>query len=245
MGESSDEMPDPLHLDDAQLRELLHLMSHDLRNPLAAIVTNLEFAKRLLSRLSVDPDLSESVDDSVTACDVLRQIVANFDLLVKGRDLTVTLHEIDVAATVADVAKRCRERAEQAGLAIDLREAQVPMRTMIDKSLFALAVENLIANSLQHAPRRSTVVIELRSGAADRADVVIADEGPAIAEALRETALGPQGHTHAGRNDGTRYGRGLGLLAANAAAAACGCELSVGGETTSVFTIGVPLINPG
>lgn len=234
-------MPAPVHLDDAQLRELLHLMSHDLRNPLAAIVTNLEFAKRLLSRLSVDPDLAESVDDSVTACDVLRRIVANFDLLVKGSELTVTLHDVDVGAAVADVAKRCQERAQQAGLALELKSSPTPVRTMIDKSLFSLAVENLIANSLQHAPRRSTVTIELRAED-DRAAVVISDDGPAIASELRELALGPKGQAHGSRSEGTRYGRGLGLLAANAAAAACGCELIVGGETTSTFTVNVPLL---
>ncbi len=235
-------MSEKLHLDDAELRSLLHLMCHDLRNPLAAIVTNLEFAKRLLSRMAVDPDLAESVEDSVTACDVLRRIVANFDLLIKGNEVGVTLHDLDVGATVAEVTKRCGDRARQAQLELEFGGNGRGPRTVLDRSLFSLAVENVIANSLQHAPRGSTVRVTVEPGEG-HAQVVVRDDGPAIPEALRETALGPEGHTTSGRAEGMRYGRGLGLLAARAAAAACGCTLIAGGETTSVFTIEVPVLD--
>jgi signal transduction histidine kinase len=244
-------MPDKLHLEDAQLRELMHLMSHDLRNPLAAIVTNLEFAKRLLSRMAVDPDLAESVEDSVTACDVMRQIVGNFDVLVKGSDLPVTLSDLDIAKTVSEVVKRCRDRAQQASLTLDVNAPEPSPRSMLDKTLFSLAIENLVANSIQHAPRRSTVTVTM-AVEAQRALVVIADAGAAIPEPLRERALGPDGHSPGGRTEGTRYGRGLGLLAAHAAATACGCTLEASGvavsgedRMTSVFTVGVPLLAGG
>lgn len=234
-------MIEKLHVDDEQLRELLHLMSHDLRNPLAAIVTNLEFAKRLLARVSVDPDLAESVEDSVTACDVLRRIVANFDVIAKGRELMVTMQDIDVGAALEEVSKRCRDRAQQAGLQIIVEGAQLGERTMLDRTLFNLATENLISNSIQHGPRGSTIMVRLVSSGA-HADVTIADDGPAIPPELHEIALGPDGHTPRGRTDGTRYGRGLGLLAARAAATACGCTLSLSGDTTNVFTLRVPML---
>ncbi len=232
-------MTEKLHIDDAQLRELLHLMSHDLRNPLAAIVTNLEFAKRLLSRVSVDPDLAESIEDSVTACDVLRRIVANFDVIVKGRDVTVTLQETEIGPTLMDVTRRCQDRAKQGGLSIRLDGINGGARTMVDRTLFSLALENLVSNSIQHAPRGSTITVKLVNGDGN-ADVIIADEGPSVPENLREAATGPTGHTPSGRTDGTRYGRGLGLLAARAAASACGCELLLGAEPNNTFTLRVP-----
>lgn len=234
-------MTEKLHIDDAQLRELLHLMSHDLRNPLAAIVTNLEFAKRLLTRLSVDPDLAESVEDSVTACDVLRRIVANFDVIVKGRELAVTLQETDIGAVVKDVARRCGDRAKQGGLEVTISGADDKLSTMLDRSLFSLAIENLLSNSLQHAPRGSTVRMTVaKSG--DNAVLSIADDGSAVPEELRAIALGPEGHTPSGRTDGSRYGRGLGLLAARAAAQACGCEIALRGTETSILELTIPLL---
>lgn len=234
-------MTEKLHIDDAQLRELLHLMSHDLRNPLAAIVTNLEFAKRLLTRLSVDPDLAESVEDSVTACDVLRRIVANFDVIVKGRELAVTLQETDIGGLIKDVARRCGDRAKQGNLELLIEGADDKLSTMLDRTLFGLAIENLISNSVQHAPRGSKIRVTL-SAEGETATLTVADDGAAVPVALRELAVGPEGHTPSGRAEGSRYGRGLGLLAARAAAQACGAELVVGGETSSTLTLKVPLL---
>jgi signal transduction histidine kinase len=234
-------MTEKIHVDDKQLRELLHLVSHDLRNPLAAIVTNLEFAKRLLSRINVDPDLAESVEDSVTACDVLRRIVSNFDVLAKGRDLTTTPQEVEIGSAVEEVVKRCTDRATQGNLALELNGADLGKRAKLDRLLFSLAVENLISNSIQHGPRGSKITVDLRDGG-DHVTMTVADAGPAVPPELREIALGAEGHTPTGRGDGTRYGRGLGLLSAHAAASACGCTLTLDGDATNVFTLSVPLV---
>jgi two-component system heavy metal sensor histidine kinase CusS len=219
-------MSDKLHLDDAELRSLLHLLSHDLRNPLAAIVTNLEFARRLVTRLDVDPDLTESIEDSVTACEVLRQIVSNFDVLVRGREVTVTLTELSLKREVEEVVKHCDARAQQASMTLQL-DAPTAAMALIDKTLFALALENLIANSIQHAPRGSVIRISI-SETPGEVRVAVHDDGAPIAPELRARAIGIEGHTNKGRDEGTRYGRGLGLLAAHAAAAASGATLEVG-----------------
>ncbi|MEZ4439396.1 MAG: HAMP domain-containing sensor histidine kinase [Polyangiaceae bacterium] len=222
-------MAEKLHLDDASLRELLHLVSHDIRNPLAAIVTNLEFSRRLVKDEAIDPDLRESVEDSVIACEVLKRVVANFDVLAKGDDLAVTMSEVGVAALVQDVARRCRERASQASLHIDVDDGGVSDRVFIDKPLFALAVENLISNSIQHAPRGTPIEVRIERG--DSSIVVsVIDAGKAVPPELREYALSAESHTPKGRSGPTRYGRGLSLLAARAAAGACGATLSLHGE---------------
>jgi two-component system, OmpR family, sensor kinase len=235
-------MPDEFHLDDAQLREILQLVSHDLRNPLAAIVTNLEFAKRLLSRSSVDPDLVESVDDSVIACDVLRRIVANFDVLVRGRSMSVSMHEFDVAGAIVEVIGRCQARADQATLALEFQGAERRVRAMLDRQLFSLALENLIANSLQYAPRNSFVRVTLESNES-RTRVAVEDNGSAVPEALRGHAVSAQAHTPSGRTDATRYGRGLGLLAAHAITTVMGCDLVLEGDAEhSVIAIDIPML---
>ena len=222
-------MTEKLHVDDAELRELLHLVSHDLRNPLAAIVTNLEFARRLVVEEEVDQDLRESVEDSVVACDVLKRVVANFDVLAKGRDVNPTLGEMSVATVVQDVARRCRERAEQASLSIEVDDGGVTSQAMLDKSLFSLALENLIANSIQHAPRGSAVSISVAED--DTAIVVsVGDAGKAVPPDHREAAVAPKSHTPKGRLGPTRYGRGLSLLSARAAASLTGVGMELDGE---------------
>lgn len=235
-------MPDKVHLSDATLRSLFHLLSHDLRNPLAAIVTNLEFAKRLLSQTPVDQDLTESVEDSAMACDVLRRIVSNFDVLVKGERLMVTIHEVEVMDVVREVLRRCKDRAAQATVEITLQEEGEIGRAMLDRSMFALTLENLLSNSIQHSPRGSVARVVVRR-LDDGIRLTLHDRGGAISEELRTFALEPEAHTASGRRDGSRYGRGLGLLSARAAACATGIELSVGGEgVDSQFTLDIPAV---
>jgi len=222
-------MTEKLHVDDADLRELLHLVSHDLRNPLAAIVTNLEFARRLVMEAEVDQDLRESVEDSVVACDVLKRVVANFDVLAKGKEVNPALGEVAVAAVVQDVARRCQERASQASLTIEVDDGGVTQQAMLDKSLFSLAVENLIANSIQHAPRDT--VIEVKVQVQDGAiTVTVSDAGKAVPPDHRELAMAPKSHTPKGRQGPTRYGRGLSLLSARAASSLTGVAMELDGE---------------
>jgi signal transduction histidine kinase len=241
VGASANAMPDAPHIDDAMLREVLHALSHDVRNPLAAIVTNLEFARRLCERTRVDPDVSEAVHDSMTACDVLRRIIANLDVLVKGSELVASMHEIDLATVVEDVARRCRARAEQAGVVVVTSLPASRRRVLVDRMLLGLALENLLENSLQYAPRGSEVRMELAT-AAEEARLQVRDSGGAIPSELRELATSASAHTTKGRRMEARYGRGLGLLSAKAAATAAGARLELGGEgEASLMTLILPL----
>ena len=231
-------MPDPLSVSDADLRQLCRLISHDLRNPLAAIVTNLEFARRMLEQFEADPDLREAVRDSVTACDVLRRIVSNFDLLSKGMPLKATMQDLELEEVVRDVVRRCAARAEQACLRLAL---EAPGSTILfsDEALVALAVENLVDGSLQHAPADTEVSVSVVERD-DVACVVVRDTGPPIDASLRDFALGVEAHTSSGRRDGTRYGRGLALLSARVAIEAIGGSVEaseVDGQSSIRLTI--------
>ncbi len=229
-------------VDDATLRQLLRALSHDIRNPLAAIVTNLEFAKRLLVRLELDPDLTEAVDDSAAACDVLQRIVTNLDVLAKHDQLTGSMNESIVAPICQEIVGRCENRARQSGLVLVLEGDTCEARLVIDRTLFSLALENLISNAIQYGPSGSTIRIELVEEPG-QLRVSVHDEGGTVPTQLRPLATSPAGNTPKGRQPETRYGRGVGLLAAKLAAAGSGAELRLGSEGGhSRMDIVVPLV---
>jgi signal transduction histidine kinase len=213
-------------IDPALLRELCAAMLHDLRNPLAAVMTNLEFARRMVGEPGPDPDFVESIRDSAVACEVLRRIVSNFDVLVRAPDVGSELLAAGVGAVARDVARRCDSRAEQSGLRLDVRDDSNKAQARVDRTLLALAIENLVANSIQHAPRGSTVVVSVTADSSG-VTVEVADEGAPVPAELRELALSPEGQRPQTRKQGSRYGRGLGLWAAGIAARAAGAELEL------------------
>jgi len=221
-----------------KLAELIHAIAHDLRNPLAAVVTNVEFSRRILR--GGDADTIEAMDDTVTACEVLRRIICNLDIVTQAKDVATTSHNVMVTQVVSEVTQQCRSRARQTGVTINTIGTESDARAMLDQRLFALACENVICNAIQYSPNDSSIDVELR---ADGAIVTVAvrDIGPAIPENLRTLALSADGHTTRGRQADSRYGRGLGLLAARLAAEAAGATLTVGAHGThSVMTFAMP-----
>lgn len=209
-----------------ELPELLNALSHDLRNPLAAIITNLEFARRIVPQEG-NEDLWEAITDSVAASDVLRRIVSNLDIISRVGAMTTTIHEVQVIATVQEVVRNFHGRADQAGVAIDATALAGDHRALLDRGLYALCFENLLSNSIQHAPRGSTVVIG--AGVVDgHIHITLTDDGEPVPEELRELATSAKGQTPRGRTPKTRYGRGLSLLAASRAARATGAAVVLG-----------------
>jgi K+-sensing histidine kinase KdpD len=223
-------MPDPIHVDDAQLREMLSLLSHDLRNPLAAVLTNLEFSRRLLARTQGSSDLVEAIQDSVAACELVRRMLTNLDLLTKGRQQTATLQEADLVLLAREAIQRNDKHAVQSDLGLTLAPRVASARALVDRELIALALDNLLANAIQHAPRGSEVALQIEQQGA-LIELSVRDRGAIVPEDRRLAALGAE----------TRYSRGLGLLAAHAAARATGAALAIGGneEDGSVLTLSV------
>lgn len=230
----------------ATLRELLKTVSHDLRNPLAAVVTNLEFAARLLARLDAHSDLSEAVQDSVRACEVLQRIVSNLEVIARFPALDPTLNLVRVGDSVLAVIKRCEGRAAQAGIELIPSDDLTEDRWKLDRWLFELVLENLIADGLQYAPRGSVIHVDVALGDAELR-VAMRDQGGAIEPDARSRVLTADAHTPQGRRTAMRQGRGLALLVASYGAQVLGGQIEVDGEgDASSLALVVPrAVTPG
>lgn len=159
-------------------REFIHEASHELRNPLAVIRTNLDV-------VMADPDAE--VDDLRSAGEVVGRSAERMtrlvdDLLVYARHGTRTMREeeFDLAVLARDLTEEFAAHADSAELrlAIQVPDADLPVRG--DNSAVRRAVANLLANAVRVAPTESTVTVS-----ADRFDdwnfISVADEGPGIA----------------------------------------------------------------
>ncbi len=222
---------------EAELRGLLKVLAHDMRNPLAAVVTNLEFARRVVAQ-SGDPDLVESIVDSQTACEVLRQLIANLEVL--ALPAPPAPGDVALGPICHEVLTRCAARVRQAGLTLALEGDESRARAQVDRGLITLALENLLCNAIQHAPRGSTVTVRL----VDRGEPLVlevGDSGGAIPCDARDKAMSPAGQLKEGRVNGSRYSRGAGLLIARIAAEASGAELVIAGDDgASTMTLRLP-----
>lgn len=235
---------------DPEVAEALVLLAHDLKNPLAAVMTNLGFVRGFVESLEEGsppgPDLfdaREAVSDVALACESLQRFVGNLELLArdlgaKGRD--VDAPPLDLAAIADEVLERQRASAESRNLTLVSTGAAWARG---DRDLVVRAVDNLVANSVQYAPARTKVTIEIGADEKD-AWIAVLDQGTSIPEPMREDALTRGGQARAKGRPEARYGRGLGLHAAAIAARAAGGVLRVGTRAgSSTLTLALPRLD--
>lgn len=133
--------------------ELARLLVHDLKNPLAGVVTNLEYLHRVARRKDgVEPAELQSLEDARGASRRLLALVeglvhveqAETGQLVVARQTTMVRPLLEEIAAMA-----ARDAADRA-IAIEV-EAAPALEASLDRNLVSRAVENLLANALRFA----------------------------------------------------------------------------------------------
>jgi len=218
----------------------MSLLAHDLRNPLSAVMTNVNFVRSSMRGRA--PDLEEALSDSALSCTMLGQVIGNLDILSRAFSTLPLMKQPTAARSAADEAVvRFAPQAAICGVRIEAPSGPDAPVLFVEPNFFARALDNLVANALQYSPAKGKVLIEC-AATADRGILVILDDGPVIPADLRSLAALPEWQGQAKLRYEARYGRGLGLFCASEAARIAGAELSIGDRTgRSTFALSAPL----
>jgi C4-dicarboxylate-specific signal transduction histidine kinase len=167
------------------LGELTASLTHELSQPLTAILSNAQTAQRLVAADVVDLEsvreiLSDIVADDKRAAAVISRLRA---LIKKGEPELVPL---DLNAIVGEVAWLLRSDTILRNVSMSLELAVDLPRVRGDRVQLQQVVLNLVANGLEamrepHAGARTLAIRTARDGAA-ALRVTVQDSGPGIAE---------------------------------------------------------------
>lgn len=175
-------------------------LSHELRTPLAAVVAEVEL---LDSRPRQPAELAAGHAAVLSAAARMSRVLES--LLTAAR------------ASTSDAPGRCDVGAVVSGSVEPPVQVVLPDRSVVagvDAALLERALAPLVENALRHCT--SSVVVEVREGP----EVVVSDDGPGVAAALRDTLFEP-----GVRSDDGHGGSGLGLTLARRLARAGGGDL--------------------
>ena len=218
--------------------EFLGLVSHELREPLAAIRGS---ATTLLEEGSeLDPaETREFHRIIVEQARHMRGLIG--DLLDAGRIESGTLSVAPEPSEVATLVEQARSTFLSAGgrhaVLVDLPAGLPPV--MADRRRIAQVLNNLLANAARHAPETSPIRVRAAREEA-HVSVSVSDEGPGLA-AEQLTSLFSR---HAGAGDGATAGHGLGLAICKGLVEAHGGRIradSAGPGQGATFTFTVPV----
>ncbi|TAM72877.1 HAMP domain-containing histidine kinase [bacterium] len=208
-----DEMLERLEASFDRERAFIGEVSHELRQPLAALGAEAEltllrkrepaeYARALEAIRERAERLSRTIDDLL--------LLARADAGVTGRTMRGEVNEA--------VSEACAELQRRGpGIPVELHLREEPLVVAVATSLLARMVENLLANARRAAHRLVRVEVAARDG---RAVVTVDDDGPGVPPAEREAIFR---RFYRRSDDGT----GLGLPIAAAVARAGGGAITV------------------
>ena len=215
---------------------ILAVVSHDLRTPIALVVAAAELAQReglpeekreeqlgILTRAG--RRMARMVDDLVelTRMDAGR--------LALNRVPTPVSRLLEDAAETVDLA------AEAADVTVDIRPPESELVADVDPHRVGQVLDNLLSNAVKFTPEGGTVTVDAGPGDEGGVRVTVADTGTGI-PAEHQDRIFQRFHQV---NPSDRRGVGLGLAIAHAVVTAHGGEISVESElgegTTFTFTL--------
>jgi signal transduction histidine kinase len=190
-------------------RRLIHEASHELRNPLAVIRTNLDVA--LSDPNATVADLREVGEVVGRTAERMSALVDDLLLYARQEEPANRAGLIDVAPLVSDAVAEFRAAAESSGQRLD--HVAVPgLWINADATAVRQALANLLANAVRLSPADTS--IRVAAGTENGwVWIAVEDEGPGIAPEDQDRVWSRfwRGDRRRGRDDG-RSGLGLTIV---------------------------------
>ena len=170
----------PLHEMEERREDLLRTVSHDLRNPLAAIQGQAELLLRALDKAGLTGRERKSTEAIITGAQRMNTMIQ--DLVDAARleagKLALTLQAVDLRMVLHDLLERLSSVLETGRVRLEAPEALPPARA--DRDRLERILTNLLSNALKYSTPGTPVTATV---AQTDGEVVtsISDQGPGIA----------------------------------------------------------------
>ena len=198
-------------------------VAHELRTPLAALKIHAQNAARAATEAERQASLQRMLAGLERSIRLAEQMLA-YSRATAARGAQppgpVSLRQV-VDDALEDAQSRLKEHALMVTLDSDPPMAELPVRGERDK--LASLVRNLLDNAARHAPKGSTVRVELRGRQASTT-LAVTDEGPGIPRELRERVFESYYRIPGSPGEGS----GLGLAIVREITAQHGAQVAIG-----------------
>jgi signal transduction histidine kinase len=206
--------------------ELLRMIVHDIRSPVAAIMATARAALRRYRDPAEAPGKQFALVEATGAN--LLQIIDNMVSHARAPhgELPLVSEPFDVAEVVSACVAQLMPFAKQTAHALIVVRLQSAPSLALDKVLVRRVVSNLLVNACRHTPAGSTIEVTCETTADGSCCIVVADDGPGLPQAIRDAVA--TGSLRPRADAGAFADSGLGLPFCQMACKRMGGSLEVG-----------------
>ncbi len=222
-----------------ELRDnLVHMIVHDLRNPLTGISGFLDYALELEKGTLTEGGLKFLQIARRSATTVIEMVSAVLDVSkMEAGEMKLHLAECDLVRVAADLVSSMESLKEEREIILDAPSA--PVIVVADGDLLLRTIQNLLGNALKFTPSDGWIRLGIEPDD-NHVCVKVRDNGPGIPAEYRERIFEKFGQVET-RANGQKYSTGLGLtfckLAVEAHGGSIGVESEVGKGSTFWFVL--------
>jgi signal transduction histidine kinase len=223
---------------------LMQFIVHDLRSPLAIILTGLQTLEEGASE-TMDPSEQQIVQHSISAGNHMLSLINSLlDLPhLRSGKMPLQIAGVDAKQLVESVVRSMEPWAQrrQMTLAVECGEGAEPVHA--DEQLLSRVLVNLLSNAVKFSPSGSTISIRVSPAQGEMLAFQVVDQGPGIPQEWWDRIFDKFVRVEA-HDQGTSLGSGLGLNFCRLAVEAQGGRiwLESSGQG-SAFTFILPTVN--
>ncbi len=237
----------------AELREservrdnLIHMIVHDLRNPITALMGGLDVLLMTLSG-KINDDEKRLLQNSRHSNQILLRLVneiLDINKMEAGK-FELKLAQVNVADLVIQNTETMQPAAELEGQYLEVALSTTETFINCDANLIGRVIANLLTNAFKYTPEGGTITTSLEVHPTDNTlTISVIDTGPGIPPEYQQTIF--EKFTQVKGYEGKRRGTGLGLTFCKMVIEAHGGKIWVESEMGkgSRFSFTLPLSGP-
>ncbi len=157
----------------------IHVISHDLRNPLTVILAHAQLLQRSLATAHDRPREANSIVDIATAAQRMNALIGDLvdSTRLESGQLNLEKRPIDLSTFVSDLVRRCAPVMDTTRIVADL-PAVLPLADADPDRLDRVMV-NLLSNAIKYSPAEDVVLVQAET-AGETIIVSVSDKGAGI-----------------------------------------------------------------
>lgn len=165
---------------------ILHIVAHDLKNPLAGILLNIEIITNYFSKMTKE-DIIAKLNGISSTTNYMKDIVSKLldKETINNAKIKIKNENFEPNKLIYELIEQFSDQANKKSIVINYNNEIENLKINNDKNIFREVADNYLSNALKYSPFSKNIWVGLKQTAENNDHYLIfsvKDEGPGISE---------------------------------------------------------------